>query len=277
MAGSMVLFSMMHGTVRLLSDDIHPFEIAFFRNLFGVLTVAPWFIRYGWEPLRTKRLSLHLQRGVLNVVAMLMFFSALSLSPIALVQALAFTSPLFATVLAILFLKERVGARRWTAICVGFLGTLIIIRPGVQDIDLGAMLTVGSAAIWAACLIMIKRLSDTDSAVTITTYMVVVMTPLTGIAAAFVWVTPTWEQLGWLCACGVWGTLAQLITTKSLSMAAASFVLPLDFTKIIWGALIGYVAFGEVVDGWTWGGAIIIFVGATYITLRERKLAAQKN
>jgi drug/metabolite transporter (DMT)-like permease len=274
---SAVCFAILHGSVRQLSATIHPFETSFFRNLFGLLVLTPWFVVRGLQPLRTQRLGLHLLRASCNVVAMLMFFLALGMTPLAQVQALGSSAPLFTTVLAIFLLRERVRLRRWTALIAGFAGTLVIIRPGLQDIDLGSILTIGSAAVWGLTLVIIKVLSRTDSAVTITAYMVLLMSPLSLIAALFFWAWPTPVEWFWLLVCGVFGTLGQLLMAQSFQVADATVVLPLDFTKIIWGALIGYFAFGESVDAWTWAGAAIIFAGVTYITYREGQLAGSRK
>ena len=273
MAGAAVGYAILHGSVRYISAEIHPFEITFFRNLFGFIVLLPWFVVHGLKPLRTRRIGLHLVRASSNVVAMMMFFMALSMTPLALVQALGFTAPLFATVLAIFILGERVRLRRWTALIAGFIGALIIIRPGIQPLDTGSLLTLGSAAVWGFTLITIKILSRTDSAVTITAYMVLLMSPLSLLPALYYWTWPDGQAWFWLVVCGVAGTAAQLLMAQSFRVAEATVVLPIDFTKIVWGALIGYLAFGEVVDVWTWIGAAVIFSGITYITYRERKLA----
>ncbi|NIM26652.1 MAG: EamA family transporter, partial [Gammaproteobacteria bacterium] len=274
MAAAAACYAILHGSVRYISSDIHPFEVTFFRNLFGFLVLLPWFVMHGLQPLRTRRFGLHLLRAGSNVVAMLMFFMALSMTPLALVQALGFTAPLFTTVLAIFILGERVRLRRWTALIAGFVGALAIIRPGLQPVDTGSLLTLGSAAVWGFTLVIIKVLSRTDSAVTITAYMVLLMSPLSLIPALFFWTWPDPAGWFWLVVCGVSGTAAQLLMAQSFRVAEATVVLPFDFTKIVWGALIGYVVFGEVVDIWTWIGAAVIFAGVTYITYRERKLAA---
>jgi drug/metabolite transporter (DMT)-like permease len=267
---STIFFASMHACVRFVSAEIHPFEVTFFRNLFGFVTLIPWFVIQGLEPLRTRRFGLHFARAGTNVVAMLMFFMALSMTPMVQVQALAFTAPLFTTVLATLILKEDVRIRRWMAALVGFIGALIIIRPGIQPIDTGALLTVVSAAVWAFTMIIIKQLSRTDSAFTITAYMVILMTPMSLVAAVPVWDWPNLEQLGWLAACGITGTAAQFLMAQAFRSADASVVLPLDFMKVVWGALIAWLWFGEVVGIWTWIGAVIIFAGASYIAFRER-------
>ena len=272
MLASTVFFAVMHACVRYISAEIHPFEVTFFRNLFGLLVLAPWFAIQGLEPLRTRRIGLHLARAGSNVVAMLMFFMALSLTPMVQVQALAFTAPLFTTVLAAFLLKETVRLRRWIAALVGFIGAMIIIRPGLEPVDTGSLLVLGSAMVWAFTMIIIKQLSRTDSAITITAYMVILMTPMSLAVAVFFWTWPTPIQLGWLAACGITGTLAQFLMAQAFRSADTSVVLPLDFMKVVWGAIIAWFWFSETVDLWTWVGAVIIFSGATYIAIRERSL-----
>ena len=268
-----VLFGAMHVGVRHVTQSIHPFEAAFFRNLFGLLVLAPSFITHGWRPLHTRRFGLHCARAALNVVAMLSFFYALSITPVVLVQALAFTAPLFTSVLAILLLGERIRARRLTAIVVGFAGALLIIRPGVQPIELGPALVLASAAVWGYVVVLIKSLSRTDTAVTITAYMVLLMTPMTLACALFVWTWPTGGELAVLVGIGIAGTLAQMCMTQSLRLAETMVVLPFDFTKLVWGAFFAWLLFGELIDTWTLVGALVIFSGGLYVAYRERQLA----
>ena len=268
-----VLFGAMHVGVRHVTQSIHPFEAAFFRNLFGLLVLAPSFITHGWRPLRTRRFGLHCVRAALNVVAMLSFFYALSITPVVLVQALAFTAPLFTSVLAVALLGERIRARRLTAIVVGFAGALIIIRPGVQPIELGPALVLASAAVWGYVVVLIKSLSRTDTAVTITAYMVLLMTPMTLACALFVWTWPTEGTLAVLVGIGIAGTLAQMCMTQSLRLAETMVVLPFDFTKLVWGAFFAWLLFGELIDTWTLVGALVIFSGGLYVAYRERQLA----
>lgn len=270
---STVFFATMHACVRVLSNEgIHPYEIAFFRCFFGLLLLAPWIAVKARGALRTRHLGMHVTRAALNVVAMFMFFTALGITPIAQVQALSFTAPLFTTVLAVFLLGETVRLRRWSAVAIGFVGALVIIRPGIQPLDVGSMLTVGSAAVWAVCMIIIKRLSGSESALTITAWMTILMSVIAFFPAWLHWSWPQGTQWAWLVACGLLGTLGQWIMTQSFRLADATVVLPLDFAKLVWGAAIGWFAFGELIDGWTWLGAVIIFAGSTYIAYRERQL-----
>ena len=272
-----VLFGAMYVGVRHVTQSIHPFEAAFFRNLFGLLVLAPSFLTYGLRPLRTGRFRLHCLRAALNVVAMLAFFYALSTTPVVLVLALAFTSPLFTVVLAVLILGERIRARRITAIAIGFAGALLIIRPGTQPIELGPLLVLASAAVWGYVIILVKSLSRTDSALTITAYMVLLMSPMTLVCALFVWTWPSPGELMVLAVIGIVGTIAQMCLVQALRLADTTVVLPFDFTKLIWGALFAWIVFGELIDGWTLAGSLVILFRGLYVAFRERHLARRRR
>ncbi|MFK7997768.1 MAG: DMT family transporter, partial [Granulosicoccus sp.] len=265
-------FSMMHVCVRYLGQEIHPFEIAFFRNFIACIFLLPLIVKDGGQLMKTAHLKWHVLRSALNVVAILMFFYALSITPLAVVQGLGFTAPIFATIMAVVFLGEKVKLRRWIAIIAGFVGVLLILRPGFQPLETGALLVLGSSAIWALTLITIKRLSNTDSPLTITVYATVFLSILTFIPSTFFWTWPEGWQWGLLVFAALTGTFAQLFLAKAFSYAETSVVLPFDFGKIIWSAALAYVIFGELVSVWTWVGAIMIFGGACYVAIRERQL-----
>ena len=263
---------MMHVCVRYLSSELHPFEIAFFRNFLAFIFLLPLIMKNGGAILKTSHLKWQVLRAGLNVIAMLMFFYALSITPIAVVQALSFTAPLFATIMAVLLLGEKVKLRRWMAIIIGFTGVMVILQPGFQPIDTGALLVLGSSAVWALTLITIKRLSNTDSPLTITIYVTMFLSILSLIPATFVWIWPQGWQWGWLLFAALTGTLAQLSLATAFAYAEASVVLPFDFAKIIWSSLLVYFIFGELVSVNTWVGATLIFSGACYVAIREHRL-----
>jgi len=267
-------FSAMHGSIRYVSETIHPFEIALFRNMFALVVVLPWFYRYGIAPLRTRHFGLHALRALFNIFAMLSFFYALSITPLAEVTALGFTAPIFATVLAVLVLGEVVRARRWTAIVVGFVGTMIVLRPGFASIGVGQMLALASSMVWSCALLVIKRLGRTDSSATIISYMGLLMVPLSLVPALFVWRWPVGYEWAWLIAIGMLGGIAQYLMTEALRQADTAVVMPIDFFKLIWVAVIAYLAFGERADLYTWIGGAVIFASTLYIAYRERAARA---
>jgi drug/metabolite transporter (DMT)-like permease len=270
---STFFFASMHASIRYLSGAIHPFEIAFFRSLFALVVVAPWFYREGFALLRTRHIGLHGLRAVFNVFAMLSFFYALSITPLSEVTALGFTAPIFTTMLAALVLGEAVRLRRWSAIVVGFVGTLVVLRPGFVEIGTGQALVLFSSLVWACALLVIKTLGRTESSATIIAYMALLMIPLTLVPAAFVWRWPDAVQLSWLLLIGVLGGTGQLCMTEALRRAETAVVMPIDFCKLLWVAIIAYLAFGEVPDRYTWLGGAIIFASAMYIAYRERQVA----
>ncbi len=266
-------FSCMHALVRHVSVELHSFEVAFFRNLFGLLVLTPFFVRHRFGVLRTDQLPLHLIRGGLQVGAMTMFFTALTLSPLAKVSALSFTAPLFAAPLAMLVLGETMRLRRVVALVLGFVGAIVILRPASVGIDAGSFLVLGSSVCWATALVIIKRLSARDSSVTMTAWMGVVMTPLSLVLALFVWQWPRASTYPWLFLLGAIGALSQLAMAEGFRRADATLVLPFDFTRLVWASLLGYFIYSEVPELRTWIGGTIIFGSTTYMAYREAMLA----
>ncbi len=262
-------FTLSHGVIRHVGEALHSFEIAFFRNLFGLLVLVPFLMRHGGNAFHTRRLSGHLLRGGLQIGAMLMFYTALMFAPLAEVSALSFTAPLFGTIGAVLILGERIRLRRVVALLVGFIGALVILRPGVVPFNLGAGLVLGSSVMWALAMVVIKRLSATESSLTLTAYMGVVMTPLSLVPALAVWEWPTPTHLAWLVLLGSLGAGAQYVMAEGFRLADATTVMPFDFSRLIWASVVGYFAFGEVPVIWTYAGGALIFGSTVYIAYRE--------
>ncbi|MGB0629522.1 MAG: DMT family transporter [Alphaproteobacteria bacterium] len=271
MVVSTLAFSGMHSTIKFVSADMHPFEIAFFRNFFGLVALAPFFVRHGLAPLKTTRIGLHIGRVSLNIGSMIAFFYAISITPLAEVIALSFAAPVFATFLAIFFFREMVGPARWIAILMGFAGTLVILRPGYEEIALGPVLAVLAAMTWGGAVMIIKSLSRTDSSLTITAYMVIFMTPLSLIPALFVWQWPTWEQLAFLALVGAFGSAGHLTMNQAIKLAPTNVVMPIDFVRLIWVAIIGYFIFAEVPDIFVWIGGAMIFASGLWIAHAENR------
>lgn len=269
---STVGFSAMHALVRYVSDELDPIQISFFRNAFGFVVFAPWLMKYGLSVMYTQRLGLHGLRAVLNVLAMFAYFTALSVTPLAQVTALGFTAPIFAALLSVALLGERFRMRRWAALIIGFAGTLVILRPGFQTVDLGSVLVLISAVLWGTTMIVIKVLARTESSMTITGYMNLLLTVLSLGPALYVWQTPQPETWIWLLLIGVLGTLAQVALAQALKEADAGVVMPFDFLKLLWISVLGFVFFSEVPDLFIWLGGAIVFASTTYLAYRESQL-----
>mgnify|MGYP003956308821 FL=1 len=259
------------GVVRHMSAGLPPFEIAFFRSFFGLLILAPWLMRSGLGVLRTKRLGLYTMRCALGAATMLMWFTAISMVPLADAVALGFTSPLFVILGAALFLGEVVRGRRLGVTLCGFAGALIILRPGGGVLDPGAVLVLLSAVTLAGANLSVKELSRTEPVQAIVTYMVIFMVPLTFIPALLVWQTPTPAQLAELIGLAAVATLGNYAMTRAVAVADASAVMPYDYARLPFVALIGFFVFGETSDAATWIGAGVIAVASLYLAHHESK------
>jgi drug/metabolite transporter (DMT)-like permease len=273
MTAAAFCFSVMNVFVRLATEEMAALEVTFFRNFFALLFMLPWLIRSGFGALRTTRIKLHLLRSFFALLTMITWFSALAILPLSEAVALNFTVPLFATAGAALILGEVVRARRWTATAIGFLGTLIILRPGFAEVTPAMALPVLAALSMACATLTVKSLSRTESAATVVIYMTLILTPLSLIPALFVWQWPSWETLIYLVGLGGSGALAHLLLTIAYGKADASAVIPFDYARLPFVAVIAYFLFGEIPDLWTWLGAAVIAASAIYIAHREARVA----
>jgi drug/metabolite transporter (DMT)-like permease len=266
------LMAALAGLIRALSSTLHPFEIAFFRSFLGLIFIVPWLLRSGLTAARTTRLPLFSIRAVVGALAMLTWFYALSIMPLADAIALSFTSPLFVTAGAALFLGEDVRARRWIATLVGFCGAMIILRPGAGTLALPALLVLFSAATMAAAGLMVKELSRTEPAKVIVLYMVLFMSPLTLIPALFVWRWPSPMELAWLAGRAAVATAGTFASPRALIDTDISVVTPFDFVRLPFAAALGFFAFGEFPDLMTWIGGALIAAASIYVAHREARL-----
>lgn len=270
-------FAGMHGSVRFLSASVHPFEIGFFRQFFAVLLFLPWIARAGKSAWRTQRPGLLVVRSAAQVASLLMWFYALSIVPLAEASSLNFSSTFFVALAAGLILGEAVGMRRWIAVMLGLTGVLIVIRPGFGEVNLGTVLVVAAAVFVAASKIVTKVLSNTDSSPTIVMYTAILMSPMVLIPALFVWQWPTLIQFLWLLAIAAQGTVAHLCLTQAYKIADISAVEPANLVRLIWAALIGFLWFGEVPDGWTIAGALVITGSVAYLAAGEGRASARRR
>jgi drug/metabolite transporter (DMT)-like permease len=271
---SALFFSAGAAAVRYLSAELHFIEISFFRSLFGLAVMLPWFVRFGLGGLRTKHQANYFARGVCSTIAMFLWFGGLSLVPIAEATAISFTTPFMVTIAAVLFLHESMRSHRWIGLVIGFLGTLVIVRPGFTEVNWG-MLTVLAAGIFIAASVMnIKIVARDDSPDAVAVYQCLYMLPMTLLPAIFVWSWPSLEGWAWAIAVGVCSTYGQRTYTRALALADASAVTPLDFLRLPFSVGLGFVMFGELPDVWTLVGGLVIFAASAYVGRAE---AAQRR
>jgi drug/metabolite transporter (DMT)-like permease len=272
MVSSTVLFGMMAVCIRLASKQLHPFEIAFFRNLFGFVFTLPLLVRHGWGILRTDKLSLYFLRCCIGIVSMLAGFWAIVHLPLAQAIALSYSTPIFVTIGAVMVLGEIVRARRWTAVIVGFLGVLVLMRPWSDSFHYASLVAVLAAVMSASVAISIKFLSRTEKADAIVIYTTMLWVPLSLVPALFYWTMPVGITWLWIVLAGFLGTTAHMCWTRALSLADASLLTPISFLQVLVVGTFGYFLFGERVDHWTVLGAAIIFGSNIYIAHREAQL-----
>jgi drug/metabolite transporter (DMT)-like permease len=264
----------MNVVIREAAEELHPLEIVFFRNLFSLVFMVPFIARLGLGSLRTGKIGFFTLRAGVAFVSMVTWFIGITLVPLATATALNFTAPLFATVLAALLLGEQVRARRWSAIAIGLLGVLVILRP-FGPFDPNMLMLLASAATAAMGSITVKFLSRSESPVTIVTYMVIYLAPISLVPALFVWQWPTWHTLAYLVFLGLLGVASHLSVARALAVADASAIAPFEFMRLPYAALLGYLFFGERPDMWTWFGAAIIVASSLYVAHRESRLSRQ--
>lgn len=261
------------GLVRHATAELHAFEVTFFRTFFGLLFLTPWLLRSGLKIYRTAHFGLHFFRNFLHAATSLVFVLALTMSPFAELTALYFVSPVFVTIMAIIFLREVVGFHRWTAVMMGFTGMLVILRPGIEVLELGSLLAVASALTGAGSVVVTKVLTRTESVATMTAYAMTLMSLLLIIPAAFVWQWPSLATLPWLIAIGFGGVLSNYLFASSIEAAEISVITPLSFLQLLWAAAIGFLFFDEIPEIFVWIGGSMIFSATTYIAVRERVAA----
>ena len=268
MVTSGLFFVLMHSAVKYLSKEVHIFEIAFFRCALVIFVLAPIILQQGKIVFATRQPKIQFLRITTNSVAMLCFFYGISSTPLAQLTTLGFTVPIFATILAVIFMKERIRLRRTSALIIGFIGTLIVMRPDIS-IELGAVLIILSSFLWSVCLIYIKKLTETDSAITISLYFGIGMIPATFVMAFPVFEMINLKQFIILIFIAITGTLAQTIMNVALKKGELALLLPFDFLRLIWSVIIGYALFAEEPKITLWIGGFLIIGSTSYIAWRE--------
>jgi len=265
-----VLFALLNVFTLIPSQHLNSFVMAFLRYFFGSLFLLPIVMRLGlYRSLHTRRLPLHLFRGALHTSGMMLWFVALPLTTLAEITALGFTGPIFVTIGAALFLGEDVRLRRWIAIIVGFIGAMIIIRPGFSSLHLGVLCILISTPIFSASNLISKALARTDSANTIVIWQNLVIVACAAPFAIWFWQTPGWVDVLWFMAAGLCGTLGHICQQRGYQLADITLLQPIGFLSLIYNTLLGYFLFFQQPDIWTFVGAAVIFGSAMYISHRE--------
>ena len=258
--------------IKFAQNDVSIYIAAFLRFLIGFIFIFPYILKTKFKVYKTSNILLHIIRSLLNYPAMLLTFSALMLVPYEKISALNFLVPFFVTILAVLFLKESIRIYRISALIIGFIGMLIILRPGIIDISLGIQMLLVATFFWSVIIILTKQLTNKDSSITILVYMYTFMTFLTLITAIIFWQTPTANSMIYLSLAAFVGTISHFSINHAFKLVDVSMTQPFSFIGLIIASLYGFFLFDESPDIYTWLGAIVIFVGIIIITIRELKL-----
>jgi drug/metabolite transporter (DMT)-like permease len=266
------VFAINFTLIRKLGAEINAFELVFFRNLFGFIFLIPFLLRAGRGGRMPSRPGLMGLRGLMQAFALLFWYWALIVTPFAMAVSLSLLEPIFASIIAIVVLREISSLGRWGVVIVALLGSLIIIRPGFQQVSLGALAALASALFWGVFLIVGKVQTRVDSVVSVVAYPTLLVVPLALIPAAFFWQWPSPEQYFWLFMTGVLSSAAGLMFAKAYQVGDVTAVAPMSFTRLIFAAIVGYLFFSEIPEIWVWAGGALIIAAGIYLGRIEAKL-----
>ena len=269
-------FTAMLVCVRTLDGRYPSVEVVFFRALAGLVFVLPPLVKHGLVGLRTRRLPMHVSRASFSMLAMIAYYFGVAYVPLADATTYSFIIPLFVTLGAVVFLREKVDARRWAATICGFIGVIVVLRPGQAAVTLPVLVMLLSVLFYAGAWISMKFLTRTESASVIVFYQNVMIVPLALIPTLFLGNFPTLEDFGLLIAVGLTGSYAHYCQARSFGEADASAVMPFDFLRLPFSGLCAWFLFAESTDWWSWVGAVIIFGATYYSTWHEARVARAK-
>ena len=263
-----VSIALMQAAVKLISFELHPFIITLYRAGLVFVVLLPILFWRGRAVFNTSSIRLQVVRGGIGGLGMLCVFTGLSMISLAEVTVLLFTVPIFATLLSIVFLSEKVGVRRWTAIFVGFLGILIIARPQ-GSVSTGHLFILCAALSWSTSILIAKKLTEKDTVISITFWQAMGCVPLAFIASLFVWELPSFVQLGALLGIAALGTVGHAMLYAALKVGQVSVILPLDYIRIIWSAGLGFILFGQLPTLHLYVGSLLIIAATAFLCYRE--------
>ena len=268
-----LLFVAVTVLVRHLGSDMAAVQAAFIRYLIGLLLVLPMLWRMRRRLRRAQGMRFYFWRGIVHGGAVMLWFFAMARIPLAEVTAIGFSTPVFTAIGAVLIFGEKIRLRRMLAIGAGFVGTLIILRPGFQAIAPGSLAQLAAALLFAGSFLLAKRLTrdepSGDILVMLTLFCTLALLP----GAIYYWREPTWTEVGWLALVAVFATAGHYALTRAIAHAPLTVTQPLSFLQLVWAVLFGYWLFDEVPDVWVIAGAALIVAAISYLTQREAAAA----
>ena len=271
-------FTLVDTIAKLLTDATHPFEVVWFRQA-GLLVAAVLIVaRRGPRVFRSRHTGLQIARGAMVALASMLFVSGIRFVPLADAVAVSFIAPFVVTIGGAVFLREHVGPHRWAAIAIGFVGVLIVLRPGLGVMQPAMVLVLGSATLFALRQLMSRVIARDDSTATTIVYSAFAGSAVLTLTLPWVWTWPSDPKV-WalLAALAVLAGIAEALVFRALEIAEAVVVTPLHYTTIVWASVWGFLVFGQFPDGWTWVGTAIIIATGLYTVHRERLAAKARQ
>ena len=261
---------LMEALIRAAQYDSNVYTIGFFRFFFGLIIIFPYLVKNKFTPYKTKNFKFYFIRGLFNIPMMIFGFGALVYVPFEQFKAMHFLSPIIVVLLSFIIFREKIYLYRIFALLIGFAGMLIIVRPGIIEFNIGTIMILTSLTFWSFIIILSKFVSKDDSPITMVTYQYSLMTFFSLPLAIYFWVTPSLTSLIYVFVGAISGTILHLSLALSYKYADLSVTQPIWFTGLIFGSGIGYFAFNETPDLWTWLGGIVVFSSVLVITYNEK-------
>ena len=268
-----IIFGTLMGTfIKLAQEELNVFTTGFLRFFFGFLIITPYILKTKFKVFSTKNFKIHIVRSALNLPAMLLGFAALAMLPLEKMTAIHFIVPIIVTILAVIFLKEKIYLYRSIALVMGFLGMLIILRPGIIDISIGIYMALISSLIWSVVIILTKKVSKDDSAITILSHQYVYMSLFSFPLVIYFWEQPSLNTIIFILCAAMSGTVLHIALNHAYKLVDVTMTQPYSFLGLIVSSIIGYFVFSDKPDFYTWLGASVIFCGVLLISYRELHL-----
>ena len=268
-----IIFGTLMGTfIKLAQEELNVFTTGFLRFFFGFLIITPYILKTKFKVFNTKNLKIHIVRSALNLPAMLLGFAALAMLPLEKMTAIHFIVPIIVTILAVIFLKEKIYLYRSIALVIGFLGMLIILRPGIIDISIGIYMALISSLIWSVVIILTKKVSKDDSAITILSHQYVYMSLFSFPLVIYFWDQPSLKTIIFILCAAMSGTILHIALNHAYKLVDVTMTQPYSFLGLVVSSIIGYFVFSDKPDFYTWLGASVIFCGVLLISYRELQL-----
>jgi len=258
--------------IKLAQEELNVFTTGFLRFFFGFLIIIPYILKTKFKVFNTSNLKIHILRSALNLPAMLLGFAALAILPLEKITAIHFVVPLLVTILAVIFLKEKIYLYRSLALIIGFLGVLIILRPGIVDISIGIYMALTSSLIWSVVIILTKKVSKDDSAITILSHQYLYMSLFSLPLVIYFWDQPNLKTIIFILCAAMSGTILHIALNHAYKLVDVSMTQPYSFLGLVLSSVIGYFVFSDKPDLYTWLGASVIFCGVILISYRELQL-----